>query len=65
MDGGARPLNGPAELERQDAQHQANEGDGQADLGQQLEVKAGLQENTRQLTMKLPSVMMNTMTRTE
>lgn len=42
MDGGAGPLYGAAELERHDAQYETQQGDGQPDLGHQLEPKGVL-----------------------
>lgn len=42
VDGGASPLDGAAELEGEDAEEEAQQGDGQADLGDQLQAKGVL-----------------------
>lgn len=44
MDGGASPLNGAAELECQDAQREAQQGDGQSYFSHQLEPECVLEE---------------------
>lgn len=46
VDGGAGPLYGAAEHEGQDAQYEAQQGDGQPYLGHQLEPKGVLVEKT-------------------
>lgn len=46
MDGGAGSLYGAAELERQDAQREAQQGDGQPNLGHHLEPKGVLRKET-------------------
>ena len=46
MDGGTGPLYGAAEHEGQDAQNEAQQGDGQPDLRHQLESKGVLVEKT-------------------
>ena len=47
VDGGAGPLDGAAELERQDAQDETQQGDGQPYLGHDLEAKRVLEETTQ------------------
>lgn len=47
MDGGTGSLDGAAELECQDAQSEAQQGDGQPYLGDQLEPKGVLVEEMR------------------
>lgn len=44
VNGGASPLDGAAELEGEDAEDEAQQGDGQADLGDQLQAKGVLGE---------------------
>lgn len=44
VDGGAGSMYGAAELERQDAEYEAHEGDGQPDLSHYLEPKGVLEE---------------------
>lgn len=45
VDGGASPLDGAAELEGEDAEEEAHQGDAQADLGDQLQAKGVLGED--------------------
>lgn len=44
VDGGASPLDGATELEGEDAEDEAQQGDGQANLGDQLQAKGVLGE---------------------
>lgn len=49
VDGGAGSLDGAAELERQDAEYEAQQREGQPDLGHQPEPKGVLVEKARHL----------------
>lgn len=52
MDCGASPLDGAAELEGEDAEEKAQQGDAQADLGDQLQAKGVLVKERSSLNKK-------------
>lgn len=56
MDGGARSLDGATELERQDAQNQTQQGDGQPYLGHQQEPKGVLEEKIREVCRRVTEI---------
>lgn len=62
MDGGACPLYGAAELERQDAQDETQQGDDQPYHAHQFEAKGVLEEETRQVLRRLIGVIKSSFT---